>query len=55
MRETIILKGTFPTAMSQFFKGHIILLFTGWFGEINGDFGRMLEYLAREATATVDG
>ena len=47
--------GPFQAAQSRFHKGGVIPLCAGWFGEIGGDFEKVIRLLAREATASDDG
>ena len=38
----------------RFYKGIVIPLVAGWFGEINGDFEQTIVTLAKETTAASD-
>ena len=44
--------GPFTTAQSRFFRGQVIPLVSGWFGEIGTDFEKVLAILAREAASS---
>ena len=43
--------GPFQTAQQRFYRGQVIPLCSGWFGEIGEDFGKVIKQLAREAAA----
>ena len=43
--------GPFEAAQKQFYRGQVIPLCAGWFGEINEDFEKVIVALAREAAA----
>ena len=43
--------GPFTTAQSRFYRGQVIPLVSGWFGEIGTDFEKVLAILAREAAS----
>ena len=47
--------GPFQAAQSRFHKGGVIPLCAGWFGEIGGDFEKVIRLLAQEAAASNDG
>ena len=47
--------GPFEQAQNRFWKGQVILICAGWFGEINKDFERIIQLIAREAAAGDDG
>ena len=47
--------GPFQTAQSRFYKKGVIPLCMGGFGEINEDFDKTIQKLAREALAGHDG
>ena len=49
------LGGPFEAAQKQFFRGQVVPLCAGWFGEINEDFEKVIVTLAREAAAGEDG
>jgi len=46
---------SFKAAQAHFYRGQVIPLCTGWFGEINEDFEKIIKILAREAAAGDDG
>jgi hypothetical protein len=43
--------GPFEAAKKRFFKGTVIPICAGWFGEVNKDYGTLIATLAREAAA----
>ncbi len=43
--------GLFEAAKKRFFKGTVIPIFAGWFGEVNKDYKTLISTLAREAAA----
>ena len=47
--------GPFEAAQGQFYRGQVIPLCAGWFGEVNKDFEKVLRLLARHAAAGDDG
>ena len=47
--------GPFEAAQKQFFRGQVIPLCAGWFGETNEDFEKVIRTLAKEAAAGQDG
>ena len=47
--------GPFEASQSRFFRGQIIPLCAGWFGEINEDFDKIIYTLAREASSGENG
>ena len=53
--ETDSVVGPFTAAQSRFFRGQVIPLCAGWFGEINEDFSKIIRTLAKEAAAGDDG
>ena len=48
-------EGPFSAAMNRFYKGQVIPLVAGAFGETNKDFNEIIKILAKEAAATDDG
>ena len=47
--------GPFEAAQKHFYRGQVIPLCAGWFGEINEDFEKVILTMAREAAAGEDG
>ena len=47
--------GPFEAAQKHFYRGQVIPLCAGWFGEINEDFENVILTMAREAAAGEDG
>ena len=47
--------GPFEAAQKHFYRGQVIPLCAGWFGEINEDFEKVITALAKEAAAGEDG
>ena len=47
--------GPFQAAQSRFYRGQIIPLCAGWFGELGEDFEKVIKMLAREAASGDDG
>jgi hypothetical protein len=42
--------GLFEAAKKRFFKGTVIPICAGWFGEVNKDYKTLISMLAREAS-----
>ena len=47
--------GPFEASQSRFYRGQVIPLCAGWFGEINEDFDKIIYTLAREAASGENG
>jgi hypothetical protein len=47
--------GPFEAAQSRFYRGQVIPICAGWFGEIGEDFEKVIRILAREAASGDDG
>ncbi len=47
--------GPFQTAQGRFFRGQIIPIVAGWFGEIGEDFEKVIKVLARAAASCDEG
>jgi hypothetical protein len=47
--------GPFAAAKKRFFKGTLIPICTGWFGEVNKDYKTLISTLAQEAAAGDNG
>ena len=47
--------GPFEQSQNRFLRGQVISVCAGWFGEINNDFEKILQLLAREAASNDDG
>jgi len=47
--------GPFAAAQTRFFRGQVIPLCAGWFGEVNEDFVKIIRTLAKHAAAGDDG
>ncbi len=47
--------GSFEAAKKRFFKGTVIPICAGWFGEVNKDYDTLISTLAREAAAGDNG
>ena len=47
--------GPFEAAQQQFFRGQVIPLCVGWFGEVGRDFDQVIEVLANKAACTDNG
>ena len=47
--------GPFEAAQQRFYRGQIIPLCAGWYGDVNEDFEKILRILARQAAASDDG
>ncbi|EJK73498.1 hypothetical protein THAOC_04874, partial [Thalassiosira oceanica] len=43
--------GPFQTMLGRFYRGQVLPVCAGWFGEINIDFDRIIRQLARKAAA----
>ncbi len=47
--------GLFEAAKKRFFRGTVVPICTGWFGEVNKDYKILISMLAHEAAAGDDG
>ena len=47
--------GPFEASQARFYRVQLIPLCTGWFGEMNKDFEKVIKLLARETAAIYDG
>ena len=47
--------GPFEQSQNRFWRGQVIPVCAGWFGEINKDFEKIIQRLAREAASSDDG
>ena len=47
--------GPFEAAQQRFYRGQVIPMCAGWFGEVNEDFEKILRILAWQAAASNDG
>ena len=47
--------GPFEASQNSFYRGQVIPICAGWFGEINEDFNKTIKVLAREAASGEDG
>ncbi len=47
--------GPFEAAKKRFFKGTVVPICAGWFGEVNKDYKTLISMLAREAAAGDNG
>jgi hypothetical protein len=47
--------GPFEAAEKRFFRGQVIPICTGWFGEVNKDYKTLITKLAQEAAAGDNG
>ena len=47
--------GPFEQSQNRFWRGQVIPICAGWFGEINKDFEKIIQRLTREAASSDDG
>ena len=50
-----LIVGPFEAAMKRFYRGQVIPLVAGWFGEVNEDFDKLIKRVSWEASASEDG